>query len=119
MSIRSVVSNVVQSRPEMLAVAREHLACVFVRTRDLYIRVYTHTRIRMYIHARAWKTRIDSLFENFLDCDSNDCHLFAHFSSSSFPLVCPIHSSAGCHKLAFYDAAEGTMGFALNSVEEE
>lgn len=67
----------------MVAVAREHPpAHVSARTRDLYTCIYSHARTYT---QRAWKTWIDSLFENFLDCDSNDCHLFAHFSSSSLP----------------------------------
>lgn len=31
----------------------------------------------------------------------------------------PSISGVSRHKLAFYDAAKGTMGFALNLVEEE
>lgn len=107
MSIRSVISNMVQSRPAtssaIVAVAREHLSRLHGHVISTHIHSHVHTYVRM---------RIDSLFEDFLNCDSNDCHLYV-------PLAYPIHSSASCHKLAFYDAAKRTMGFALNSVEEE
>jgi len=112
--------NMVQSRPAtpsaIVVVAREHLHDCRMGTWFLWwthiqtftrVHIHTRTRVRM-----RMKMKIDSLFEDFLDCDSNDCHLFVS-------LVYPIYSSAGCHKLAFYDAAKRTMGFALNSVEEE
>lgn len=76
MSIRSVVSNIVQPRhggsrtrkylSRLHVYPHGHVICTHTRT---------HTHAHIFVHELE-DPRIDSLFEDILDCDSNDCHLF-------------------------------------------
>jgi len=73
----------------MVAVAREHLALVcshaYVICTHACICTRAYVHIRMHVHTYTVIENENRLFENFLDCDSNDCHLFAHFLSPLSP----------------------------------
>jgi len=117
MSIQNVVSNMVQSWPAMRPLwwrSHESTFCTCACTGTWFIHTHIHTHTHTHTHSRAHTHPRGSITFSRI----SSIAILTIVTCSLLPRQ-PIHSSAGCHKLAFYDAAEGTMGFALNLVEEE